>query len=29
VLSDAFGKEHLLGNKSDHVTLLVGEGRAW
>jgi hypothetical protein len=23
MLSDALGEEHLLGNESDHVTLLV------
>ena len=28
VLADTFGEEHLLGNESDHVTLLV-VGRAW
>jgi hypothetical protein len=26
VLADAFGKEHLLGNESEHVTLLVARG---
>ncbi len=28
VLADALGEEHLLGNESDHVTLLVADG-AW